>query len=75
LVICFTMYRRFGATTCEEIIIAESVIQTRQWRTSSPTRGHLTKRKVMYVKASSDPSTAPGRLDECIGTVLTECDS
>jgi len=28
---------RFGATTCEEIIIAESVIQTRQWRTSSPT--------------------------------------
>jgi hypothetical protein len=23
--------------TCEEIIIAESVIQTRQWRTSSPT--------------------------------------
>src|SRR6202050_5554873 len=28
---------RFGATILEEIIIAEAVIQTRQWRTSSPT--------------------------------------
>jgi hypothetical protein len=40
---------RFGATTCEEIAVAESDIQTRQWRTSSPTnsdrinsRSHLT---------------------------------
>src|SRR5277367_4613394 len=28
---------RCRATICEEIIVAESVIQTRQWRTSSPT--------------------------------------
>jgi hypothetical protein len=40
---------RFRATICEEIIVAESDIQTRQWRTSSPTnsdrinpRSHLT---------------------------------